>query len=277
MQEIRSYRQFVQHNGLASKARGLVRALVIAAQSSAKGIEKSSDWIRFPYYHHVFGDEKKDFERQLRYLKNFGDFISMDTAHEMISGGEQLSGRYFCVTFDDGFYSCLEHMMEVTDLLNVPVLIYLPTDYIGLDKHHPEEAEKIAHFYPDSPMLVPFLNWDDCRKMLDHNIQFGSHTCSHAHLIKLSEEEVERELKESKQKIEEELGRPCVHFASPWGRSGIDFNPDVLERTARKLGFKTAVTTNRGKEQQGGNPYLIHRDHVLAKWGNYQLRYFFGD
>ena len=76
--------------------------------------------------------------------------------------------------------------------------------------------------------------------------------------------------------MEKELGTPCVHFASPRGRTYRDFDPDLTKELAIKSGYRTVVSTTRGTIQKGDNPYLLNREHLLANWGNYQSRYFFG-
>lgn len=252
-----------------------MRNAVILAKSLNSKIDATKNWIRLPYYHHVFDDEKKGFERQLKYLKNFGEFISMDKACELINSKTPIDGRYFCVSFDDGFYSCYENMMEITSELNVPVIIYLPTNSIGLDPSKAEDLEILKQNNLKNPKIISFLNWDNCREMLPNNISFGSHTCNHINLSTLTSDEIETELRESKKTIEEKLQITCDHFACPWGRKDIDFKPEITTAIAQKLGYKSFATTNRGKMQQGDDPYLIKRDHLIAHWENYQLKYFF--
>jgi hypothetical protein len=91
----------------------------------------------------------------------------------------------------------------------------------------------------------------------------------------LDEAGVEAELKGSKQAIETELSRACDHFCCPFGREGIDFlahrDPDI----ARRVGYKSFLSGHRGAMTQGGSEMMVKRDHLLAGWGNYQLRYFF--
>lgn len=274
MPVITTYAAFSRSEGQLQKLRSLLRRSVLFARSRAKRIDGTSNWIRFPYYHHVFDDEVRGFGRQLKYMGNYGDFISMDQAHEMLTGKTKIDGRYFCVSFDDGFRSCYTNMMEITGGLRVPVMIYLPTDYIGLDANKEEDRAKIRAFHPRNPVVVPFLDWDECREMLAHNVSFGSHTCSHARLIQLDPAATEDELRRSKALIEAELGRACDHFAYPWGRTGLDFGPSITTAIGGRVGFKTMATTNRGKMQAGGDPALLRRDHLLANWENFQLRYF---
>lgn len=275
MKEIRTYTEFAAREGIGVRARSLLRNLVIRAKSQGKQIDQTSNWVRFPYYHHVFDDERHGFERQLKYLGNFGDFISMDEACDLISGDEPVDGRYFCVGFDDGFANCYTNMTAITSRLRVPVIIYLPVNWIGLNTAIEADREKISQFYAEQSRLVPFLTWEQCREMLSQKISFGSHTLSHAHLIKLRPEEIEKELKESKRLIEVKLGVPCQHFACPWGRRDVDFDPAVTTPIAQRSGYHSFATTNRGKMQRGDDLYMLRRDHVSANWENFQLKYFF--
>ena len=80
----------------------------------------------------------------------------------------------------------------------------------------------------------------------------------------------------SQQIIQKELEVPCIHFACPWGKVGLDFEPFTTKPLAEKSGYKTFATTNRGKMIQGDDLFQIKRDHVLAGWENYQLKFFFG-
>ena len=50
------------------------RNAAVFAMSLFSKIDSKKDWVRFLNYHHIFADERKDFARQIRYLKNFGDY-----------------------------------------------------------------------------------------------------------------------------------------------------------------------------------------------------------
>ena len=271
-----TYETFTRGDGAKNRFRELLRKSILACGSVAKVIDQG-DWIKMPYYHHVFDDERKHFERQMIYLKNFGDFISIDDVWRLVGSGSPLKGRFFCLSFDDGFYSCYSNMAPITQRLDIPVVIYLPTAYIDLDVSEKADAEKIEKFYPEKNSLIPFLNWSQCKEMINAKISFGSHTVSHVNLMNLSPEDIEQELLQSKQLIEQKLGVVCEHFAAPWGRSGIDFRPEITTSIAQKLGYKTFATTNRGSVTAGSDLYLLKRDHMLASWENFQLKYFFGE
>lgn len=243
----------------------------------SRNISPQKKSISFPFYHHVFNDERKGFHRQLKYLKKFGEFISMDDATELIKGNVPFNGRYFCLTFDDGVRNCYNNMMPITTELNVPVMIYLPTDYIGLDENNAEDVKMLKANRPENPKLVSFLNWIQCREMLQHKVTFGSHTKSHIKMLDLNATEQEFELSASKTKIEYELKRECKHFACPWGKEHLHFNPAVTVPILKKLGYESLVTTHRGDNNTDSNLFAIKRDHLLANWGNHHLKYFFGN
>ena len=114
MELIRTFKEFNSNESLTEKVRSTVRELAIFGLSQRSSIAASGNWIRFPYYHHVFDDERKDFERQLKYLRNFGEFISMDDVCTMMHDTAAIDGRYFCVSFDDGYRCLYNNMMPIT-------------------------------------------------------------------------------------------------------------------------------------------------------------------
>lgn len=61
------------------------------------------------------------------------------------------------------------------------------------------------------------LSWEQVEEMFQNNISFGSHTKSHAILMQVSENEIVKELRESKNIIENKLGKPVYFVAYPNG------------------------------------------------------------
>ncbi|MDP1908156.1 MAG: hypothetical protein Q8K85_07645, partial [Hyphomicrobium sp.] len=79
----RTYAAFVARMSVRARARSAVRDLALRGLSLGRRID-GGGWIRFPYYHHVFDDERRGFARQLDYLRRFGDFVSIDEAAAML-------------------------------------------------------------------------------------------------------------------------------------------------------------------------------------------------
>ena len=86
------------------------------------------------------------------------------------------------------------------------------------------------------------LSWDELDTLAAHPlVTIGAHTVTHPPLARLSAAEAERELRGSKQALEERLGQSVDHFAYPYG------GPEHVGRRelelAASVGFKSAVTT----------------------------------
>jgi peptidoglycan/xylan/chitin deacetylase (PgdA/CDA1 family) len=143
-----------------------------------------------------------------------------------------------------------------------PAAFFLPTDYIGLDLDR--DWDRIRNFYMRTVsyhLPIDFMNWDDCRAMRKEGMTIGSHSCSHVALSSLSAGEAERELRESKQKIEAELGGECLHFCAPWGLPGDHFDPRTHIELARQIGYRSLLSPAYGYNRAGdGLPYLRRRD-----------------
>jgi peptidoglycan/xylan/chitin deacetylase (PgdA/CDA1 family) len=272
MQPVRTFAEFGSHSGGSEQLRAMARDAAVLALSIGRRINNTSGWIRFPYYHHVFDDERHGFTRQLNYLRRFGEFISLDDAVGLLISGGAIDGRYFCITFDDGFKNCLTNAVPILLDKGVPAAFFMTTGYIDSDLE--KDREKLLGFFDCGTALMEFLSWQDCRDMAAAGMTIGSHTVNHARLAKLSEEEVLRELDTSKAMIEDNLGQLCNHFCSPFGIPNHDYNVERDPNLVRASGYKSMSTTERGATRQGALPHRLRRDHTLANWGNYQLRYF---
>jgi peptidoglycan/xylan/chitin deacetylase (PgdA/CDA1 family) len=61
------------------------------------------------------------------------------------------------------------------------------------------------------------MDWDALRALAERGVEIGSHTISHPHLTQLDDDELRRELVESRERLEDGLGRPCRFVAYPYG------------------------------------------------------------
>jgi peptidoglycan/xylan/chitin deacetylase (PgdA/CDA1 family) len=264
------------------RGRSLPRRLVARVRRgalSARGLlctlPSAREWVLFPYYHWVLDDEQEAFGRQLRFLRNYGDFISLDDAVAALESPSGVGGRYFCLTFDDGYRNWFTNAVPVLKELDVPAAFFVCTKYIGLDLD--EDWEDIAPFYERSwskyGRCFEFLDWDQCRQMATAGFTIGSHTHTHARLTTLKPAEVEQELSISKDAIEARLGCACRHFCCPWGRPARDFDPALHPMIARKLGYVSFLTTDEGPNFPGASPFAIRRNDVAPDQGRLLLRH----
>jgi peptidoglycan/xylan/chitin deacetylase (PgdA/CDA1 family) len=173
---------------------------------------------------HLLAVTPRTFERQLRSLLLRG--YRPVTAAEAVSGED----RVFHVTFDDA-YTSVANALPALARLGVPATIFACPSYAddGRPLAVPELAAEAAA-YPDD---LATMTWDHLRDLIDRNIEIGSHTLTHAHLTQLSDAELDRELRESRERIEAELGRRCPFVAYPYGD-----DDERVHRAARAAGYE---------------------------------------
>jgi peptidoglycan/xylan/chitin deacetylase (PgdA/CDA1 family) len=98
------------------------------------------------------------------------------------------------------------------------------------------------------------LTWQDMQTATGRDVLFGSHTVDHVRIAMEDDEFVRRQLGQSKQAIEEHLGKPCQYFCYPNG----SVSPRAAELVAA-CGYTAAVTTEEGSNGVGDNLMTLRR------------------
>ncbi len=101
------------------------------------------------------------------------------------------------------------------------------------------------------------LRWDEVREMARGGIDFGAHTLDHPILKYVSAEEARRQIRGSRERIEQELGTRVTTFAYPNGRAE-DFD-ESTKRILKEEGFTCAVTTVGGANDASTDPFALRR------------------
>ncbi len=110
---------------------------------------------------------------------------------------------------------------------------------------------------PRALVEVACLDWDGLRALAAHELAtLGAHSLSHPRLALLTPEAALSEMRQSRAKLEQEIGKPCRHFAYPYGDRGAAASREF--GFAAQLGFVSAVTTRPGMIFPG------HAAHLMA-------------
>lgn len=206
-------------------------------------------------YHNV--DEKpgfntvsaENFERQLRFVKQNWHFTDMDTYVRECRHNPRLT----TVTFDDA-YSCLYTCVRgILDELNIPVTVFVPVSHVGSDNCWDKDEPGYQK--------IDILSWCSIEELAQNPLfTFGSHGMTHVSMRHLSKEQTVKDLRESKQLLEEHLQKQVDYYAFPYGQKK-DFGhatPELLQ----EIGFKAAFTTLWKRNNLRENPYRLRRVEV---------------
>lgn len=152
--------------------------------------------------------------------------------------------RRLLVTFDDAFRSAAT-IFPALRQMGVPIQIFVCTGYAT-----DGASLTIPEFAGDDPEQLATMTWDELRAQAEDGVDVGSHGVSHAHLTRLADEELRRELVESRREIEEQLSRPCAELAYPYGE-----HDERVRAAARQAGYGRAF----GLRERGRDPYALPR------------------
>lgn len=177
-----------------------------------------------------------ELERQLRFLRLRG-FRGIDAAGAV-------AGRRGAVhvTFDDA-YTSVEAALPVLERLRIPATVFACSQYAADGR--PLDVPELAHEAALHPQELATMDWDALRALAERGVEVGSHTVSHPRLTTLGDEELRRELVASRERLEDELGRPCRYLAYPYGDE--DGRVHAAARAAGyEAGFALPVRPERG-------------------------------
>jgi len=140
--------------------------------------------------------------------------------------------RALALTFDDGHASVYEHALPVLRRLGMKATVFLTVDEAAAKR---DSRSRLAPFEGR-----PLLSWAEIEEMQRAGFAFGAHTVSHPDLTRLPAAEMEREILESKARLEDRLGTSVLGFAYPFGRD------DARSRALVAAHFRCGFTDQLG-------------------------------
>jgi peptidoglycan/xylan/chitin deacetylase (PgdA/CDA1 family) len=111
---------------------------------------------------------------------------------------------------------------------------------------------------PLQPKDCRMMTWDQVRELRQRGHAVGSHTVTHPNLAKVSAEEVQYELGESKRRLEEVLGEPVIHFSYPSPILQPHYTDETRKASAH-MGYKIAFTCTSGAVKVKDEPLATRR------------------
>jgi peptidoglycan/xylan/chitin deacetylase (PgdA/CDA1 family) len=175
-------------------------------------------------------------------LENFKaqmDFLKTQKFTPVVFGHLELpqQTKPVVITFDDGELNNFQYALPVLKDFGWKAYFFIIVNRIGQQG---------------------YMGWDHLKQMLKAGMVIGSHGLSHAILTRLSDTDMEEELRVSKNNLETNLGTTIDTISIPRG-----FCNDKIIKTAYRLGFKTVfISVSEGKMPAG----CFSRTAVKSDW-----------
>jgi len=203
-------------SGLFNKGRKLSRYLILDFISTFnKKVENK--FLRCLYLHYVFDDQIEQFEELIINLMELGVFVDTETLVKMLRCEKEIDGRYFHLSFDDGFKNNYTNAIPILTKYNIPCIFFVPTAIIGASWEVTKNyCIKTTHYGG----VIEMLKWEELNEIVSLGFEVGSHTKRHPRLSSISHDFnlLQDEVLFSKNDIETNLDIECKYIAWPFGR-----------------------------------------------------------
>lgn len=152
-------------------------------------------------------------------------------------------GRTAVITFDDGYVDNLT-ACEALEKRGMRATWFIVAGSLGTNPNWPADGRPTGRI----------LNRLELRQMQSGGMEIGSHSMHHSRLPTLSDEQLARDLRDSKDLLETVTGRTVSSFAYPYG--AWDARCAEAVKTA---GYEAACTTRTGWALKDRDPYQLRR------------------
>ncbi len=211
----------------------------------------SADWASVIMYHR-FGDGQyphtniklDQFQEHLNELKTGGyTVLPLGQIVDYLENGKSLPDRTVAITIDDAYLSVYERAWPLLKEAKFPFTIFVSTESVSAES-------------------TDFMSWKQLKEISDNGGYIGHHSASHAHLPKLSHDDLKDEIKRASDKFQKELGFIPAIFAYPYGEYGTEIKKIIAE-----AGFKAAFGQQSGVAYAGFDKFALPRFAMNENYG----------
>jgi peptidoglycan/xylan/chitin deacetylase (PgdA/CDA1 family) len=174
------------------------------------------------------------FDEHLAWLQDHCQVVPLD---ELVARPSRTGGPYVAITFDDGYADNRTHALPLLAARGMTASFFVTAGFLERDDEVMAHLAEVWH--TPRERLQP-LSWREVRELRDAGMSVGSHTWSHRNLARLSIDAAERDLRRSREVLEERLGEPVHAVAYPWGKLGRHVTAETLT-AARRAGFELGL------------------------------------
>ncbi|MGH9466419.1 MAG: polysaccharide deacetylase family protein [Terriglobales bacterium] len=160
------------------------------------------------------------------------------------------------ITFDDGYADNAEVAAEILDRFDLSATFFITAGVMGEENRFPWDAHLAR-----PPRL---MDWRQVQALHRAGFRIGSHTLTHARLSVVRGAELAAELRESRARLEQQLGEPVLDFAYPYG-GPADCDAPARE-AVRAAGYRCCLACHGGLAAASDSPFALPRLPVSPFW-----------
>lgn len=166
------------------------------------------------------------------------------------------------LTFDDGFANFFAVALPLILKYNIKSILFVAVGFID---------GKITYdnFFAKQVKIQP-LTWEQIKKIASFGIEIGSHTLTHPNLAKLDCKTVGLEIRDSKKRIEDIIGKKVRYFAYPYGAKN-SFNKQI-KLIVRECGYEKAYTNIMGFNHPDTDRFELKRMRIYSDDNLFRFR-----
>jgi len=157
-----------------------------------------------------------------------------------------LPERALAITFDDGFADTVEVAAPILRAHAFRATVFCISDFVGKTNDWPSQ--------PASAPRLPLASAAALKTLVDDGWEIGAHTVDHPSLDTLSDAETDRQLRVSREALQDLLRVAVTSFAYPYGHVTPSAGAH-LEAT----GYRAACTSRAARVGPDDDPYLLPR------------------
>ena len=179
------------------------------------------------------------FRNQMKYLRDRG--YRTKIPEEISDPENRNSAKTIIITFDDGYLDTYTNAFPILQDVGFSAIVFLVSALVG------------KHSIWDPCSKARLMDWSQAREMSEYRIRLQSHTCTHPDLTTISDRSVIQELRESKGKIEDKIGKAVCYLAYPYGM----YDSRIVDMT-KKAGYHGAFAAGASDRK----PYSMERFEI---------------
>lgn len=221
--------------------------------------------------HYISRDDnvaKEVFAHLLEKIKSSGiEFVDFEQAVDLIN--QKRIPKDKCLvsfSFDDGFEECFTKIKPILDLYNIKAAFFINPNFVDGNELYRSNFTTNVVKANKAPM-----SWEQIQKLSIEGHTIGAHTLDHINLSIDNRNELELQIKGSKDIIELKTNKSCNHFAFPFGRI-----EDISELgvVVAKENFPFVYSQSDFRNYFSFNGRVINRRHFECDWPVNHVLYF---